>query len=457
MLETLLPEARAHYRRNFALGVANGAIFALAEALQDPTLVLSVFIHRLTGSSLLVGLLMPLSVGGWYLPQLLLSGRVQASPRKMPYYRSSGVGRIVANVGLALSALLVRDPRLLVLLLFLMVATNTLSGGMSGLAFTSIVGKVIPSRRRGRFFALRLFIGGALVFAGSLLARRLLAEPPGFAFPINYAVLFGISAAAVIVSFFCLSAVREPADLSVRPRVGVLAQLRRAADLPKRNRSYRGFLIARSCLMLAEVAAPFYIIYAGERFGVPESLAGTYLLVAALANMASTYLWARVSDNVGNRDVLRLAAAGGALSTGTGARGGSAARRIVRWRRHRRLRRPLRLTGRLPHRHVHRRHQLPARCLPHRRPYYLHWPDQHPGRSCLACHCCWRCSHRAGRLQPALRPGARALPHRGDRDHPGWRTAHRARARLRGAAYRRPPRALGVRRVHPVHRVHSVH
>ncbi|MHB0875518.1 MAG: MFS transporter [Anaerolineae bacterium] len=312
-IESLHPEARRHYRRNFALGVANGAIYAVAEALQDPTLVLSVFISRLTGSVILVGLLMPLCIGGWYLPQLLFSGRVQASPTKMRYYHSSGVARVLANTGLVVVALWVRQPGLLAALVFLLIAANALSGGLSGLAFTNTVGKVIPSRRRGRFFGLRAFFGGMLVFVGSLLARHLLTEPPGLAFPTNYAVIFGIAAAAVLLSFLCFATVREHADEVLPPRVGVREQLRRAAELPRRSPAFRNFLVTRCCLMFVEVAAPFYIIYAHGRFGVPVAMTGTYLVVSAVANIISTYAWSRVSDNSGNRATLRLACVVGGL------------------------------------------------------------------------------------------------------------------------------------------------
>jgi hypothetical protein len=312
-VESLHPEARQHFRRNFALGVANGAIYAVAEAMQDASLVLSVFISRLTGSVLLVGLLMPISIGGWYLPQLLFSGRMQAAPRKMPFYRTSGVARVLANAGLVVAALWVRQPGLLAAMVFLCIASNALAGGLSGLAFTNTVGKVIPSRRRGRYFGLRAFFGGILVFASSLLARHLLTEPAGLAFPRNYAVIFAIAAAAVLLSFLCFVGVREHADEALPPRLGVLEQLRRAATLPRQSAAFRDFLIARSCLMFVEVASPFYIIYAQGRFGVPVAMAGTYLLVAATANVVSTYVWGRVSDNVGNRATLRLACLVGGL------------------------------------------------------------------------------------------------------------------------------------------------
>ena len=59
-----------HLRRNFALGVVNGALYIVAESLIDPALVLTWFLARLSASNLLIGLVVPLRDAGWFLPQL---------------------------------------------------------------------------------------------------------------------------------------------------------------------------------------------------------------------------------------------------------------------------------------------------------------------------------------------------------------------------------------------------
>src|SRR5438046_1980390 len=56
-IEGLAPEAALHARRNFRLGVINGVMFTLVDALISPGFVLAVFVNRLGGSNLLVGLI----------------------------------------------------------------------------------------------------------------------------------------------------------------------------------------------------------------------------------------------------------------------------------------------------------------------------------------------------------------------------------------------------------------
>jgi predicted MFS family arabinose efflux permease len=176
------------------------------------------------------------------------------------------------------------------------------------------VGKTIPSRMRGRYYAWRIFTGGLLALGASYIVRYVLGGGGGLAFPRNYGLLFMIGAIGISTGMGAFAFVREPADDRVRPPASVWAQLCRAWALPARDANYRGFLAGRLCLMLAEVAAPFYIIYARSAFGLPDTVVGTYILVGTLANIASTYAWGRISDTAGNRRVLLRASALGALA-----------------------------------------------------------------------------------------------------------------------------------------------
>jgi hypothetical protein len=302
----LQPLARQHLKRNFNLGVLNGALFAFGDALQDANLVMSVFIYRLTGSSVLVGLLQPVRLGGWYLPQLFVSGRMQGARRKLPYYQLGTLFRATASIGVGLSVLLVHDPRVLVPLVFLLLATFSLSGGLSGIAYADLVAKTIPPRRRGSFAAWRIFTGGLLALAGSFVVRYLIGGGHGIAFPANFGLLLLLGSFGIASGMAAFVFIIEPPDTSVPPRVSIPAQLSRSGALLRRNSDYRYFLLARILLMLSEVAAPFYIIYGKLTLGLPDSIAGTYLMVGTAANILSTSTWGRISDGIGNRTVLLL-------------------------------------------------------------------------------------------------------------------------------------------------------
>ena len=83
-------------RRNYRLGVANGVLYALGDALSSANLVLALLVRQLGGSLALVGLLPALQTGGFLLPQLLVGGQLQAMPHKLPLYRRATVARTIA-------------------------------------------------------------------------------------------------------------------------------------------------------------------------------------------------------------------------------------------------------------------------------------------------------------------------------------------------------------------------
>src|SRR6187455_1076552 len=101
----LVPEAALHATFNFRMGVLNGVMFTLVEALIAPSLVLAWFVSRLGGPNILVGLLPAILAGGWFLPQLLVASRVQGLPRVMFWYRRVGVLRTICMAMLGFSAL----------------------------------------------------------------------------------------------------------------------------------------------------------------------------------------------------------------------------------------------------------------------------------------------------------------------------------------------------------------
>src|SRR5688572_1399391 len=138
--------------RNFRLGVLNGLWFTVADRLMDPTLVLAAFVSVLTPSPLWLGLIIPITEGGWFLPQLLMSGYLQSQPLKIVLYRQVALVRVGLWTLMAAAPFLLPDPRWLLPAFLITYTLTCLSSGISGLSFMEIVGKTIPPRRRGVFF-----------------------------------------------------------------------------------------------------------------------------------------------------------------------------------------------------------------------------------------------------------------------------------------------------------------
>ena len=313
MAHTINATAQRHLRRNFSFGVLNGVFFNFFSALLDPSLVLSWFVSQLTTSNFLIGLIVPIQGGGWFLPQLVISSYLQRRQRKLPFYaRVAGV-RVAIWGLMTLAVFLIEDPAVLLVVFFTLLAAYSLAAGLAGICFIDIVAKAIPSTRRGAFFGWRRFLGGCLARGGSLLVKYILDEGRGLTFPDNYAILFLLSFFILCVAMACFILIVEPLEPVSKKRVTLGRQFRRALDLPRRDTNYRRFLTMRLLLMAAEIATPFYIVYAKRALSVSVGMVGVYLTGSTLASFASNLLWGRISDRRGNKLLLILSSALGLL------------------------------------------------------------------------------------------------------------------------------------------------
>ncbi len=307
MASTLNAVARRHLRRNFSLGVINGALFNLASSLLDPSLVLTWLASQLTSSNFLIGLVMPISQGGWFLPQLLISGYLQGRKRKLPLYVAMSAPRALCWALMALALFLITDKAVLLILFYTLLTVYSLGGGVAGLSFMDVVAKAIPSTRRGTFFGWRRFLGGILALGGSLVVRYVLDERWGLAFPHNFGVLFFLAFLTMSGAMISFGLFVEPVEPVLNQSVALLGQMRRALRLPRRDANYGCFLGARLLATAAGMATPFYIVYAKRVLGVSAGMVGVYLTCATLAGIASTLVWGQISDQRGNRGLILLA------------------------------------------------------------------------------------------------------------------------------------------------------
>jgi MFS family permease len=307
--------ARRHLRRNFALGLLNGALFRLTDALVSPSLVLPLFVNHLTEAHFLIGLIQPIMQGGWFFPQLVISRYVQHRPRKKGFYTAAAGVRLLSwgLLTLAIFVLGETNPGLLLVTFFALLTSYSLGAGVGGLPFMDIVGKAIPARRRGLFFGARNFLGGSLAFGAGFLVKQILGEEEGFPFPINYGFLFAISLVMFGLAFFLFAQVVEPVEPVRHQEVHLFQHLGRALELVRQDPNYRRFLILRWALNAAGMAAPFYIVYAKQVLGVPTGMVGIYISAMSLVGVASNLLWARLSDRRGNKLVIQVSTLTGLL------------------------------------------------------------------------------------------------------------------------------------------------
>ncbi len=304
-----------HVRWNFTLNVLDGALFSFGLSFASAATVLPVFVQRLGGSDVAVGLIPVVWAVGLNLPQLLIANYAQqVASKKRLLLVTSLVQRLPWLLLAAGTVLVVRggaSPAGLALF-FTAFALAAVGGSINMPVWFDFVAKVTPVRMRGRLFAVRAVVGSLLGIVGGLGVTWVL---DAVAYPFNFALLFGLAFVAMMASYGTLTLLREGERDVPRRRIEYGLFLRLLPRILRRNRNYRNFLIGDALFVVASVSSAFFTVDAIAQFGLPESVAGRFTVVMASASVVASPLFGYLGDRHGHRLNLVLGAGMAAMAS----------------------------------------------------------------------------------------------------------------------------------------------
>jgi MFS family permease len=300
--------ARKHFRRNFLWGISNGVLFHFAWAFTNTSTVLPLFISKLTGSQILIGLASTLEALGWFLPQIAIAAVTMHRKDQMPVYIRAAFLRGGSFLLFAILIFLLgqENPSSLLVIFFILFSLYSFGGGMAGVSFMDIVGKTIPENKRGSFFGARKLVGGGLAALGGLLIQRILILHD---FPQNFGTLFLIASVLIILALLSVCFMRETPNPSRPERQSIKENMLLGFRITKKDKNFRIFLLTRLAIGFYVMGLPFYIIYAKTHLAIPTSMAGMFLTVQMVGYLSSNLLWGYLSNRGKNRLVLMISAA----------------------------------------------------------------------------------------------------------------------------------------------------
>ena len=164
--------------------------YALAISLVSQEAIMPLLVSELTDSTIAVGLIPAIFSLSFLLPQLFVANHAERLPRKLPFVLlGSGLLQRLPYplIGVALLLFALEAPGLALLLFFIGIATAAFGGGIVTPAWFSMIGVVVPTRRRGIFFGLA--DGGGLLMGviGAYFVGRVLDSVD---YPGSFALLF---------------------------------------------------------------------------------------------------------------------------------------------------------------------------------------------------------------------------------------------------------------------------
>jgi len=286
-------------------GLWHWVFLTLGVSLTQPTTVISAFVADLTGSTIWVGGLSTILMVAAVLPQLFVARLIEPRPRKMPYLLTAIYLRVVSWGILATSIYYFggQDPKVLVGILVGMLIIFYMGGGLGGIPYTDIIGKIIPPDKRGAFYGGRGVLAGPLSVGAAFLARQILAKVP---YPDNYALLFGIAAVGLMISSIGFWVIKEPESETARKKP--LSWPAFLQQLTAASRKIKSLITSQLLTGFSLMVLPFYVVYAREQLGAPTDAVGWFLMAQVLGGSLSNLAWARIVDTKGSRRMLNVCA-----------------------------------------------------------------------------------------------------------------------------------------------------
>ncbi len=299
---------------NFSVNVLDNMFFALAISLVSQETIMPLLVSQLTDSTIAIGLIPAVFSLLYLLPQLFIAQYSQRLARKLPFILlwNGLLQRLpYPAIGLALLLFAVDAPGIALALFFLGIATAAFGGGIVTPAWLTMIGKVVPLRRRGIFFGIADGGGLLMGIVGAYFVGRIL---DAVAYPGNFSLLFLIACLPLAISWICLALTREPASEPAKESAPLRLYLRRLPLILRQHANFRRFLAGYGLLKLSMMAVGFFIIFGDRRFGFSGADIGLInaLFIGSQALMRLVFGW--LGDRWGHKRNLALSAACMALA-----------------------------------------------------------------------------------------------------------------------------------------------
>ncbi len=296
----------ADYRRNFAGGLIHGVFFQLSEAFSNINTVLPSFVATLTGSTVVIGLMVVAQQLGQVIPQMFTAYHVEDHRYEKPIlmwiitmrWLSWGLLAVVTAM------LALEMPDLVLILLVALFAAFSLAGGVGSVVYADVFAKAIPTERRGRFAGWKQLIGYALAIGAGWIVAWILSDTARIPYPMNYGLIFALAAVFLLIAFIGIVIVKEPPSTHGRQTESFAASVRRAGHLTMVNRNFRRLIAARGLTAVLVMSAPFFVLFALDDIGVSQAAVGIYLAAQMMGAALSNLLWGYLGDRFGNRSVI---------------------------------------------------------------------------------------------------------------------------------------------------------
>jgi len=299
-----------HFRRNAIAFIGEGSLFGLGLLFASTTTILPGFVSRLTGSAVLVGLIISLTEGAWRMPQLFFANWIGHKPRKKPYLTIVGLfARPVYLVyALALALGIARNPTVALVVFFVLHTMMYTGLAVDTIVWWDVLAKAVPARRRGRVLGTSAVLRGGIAVVAGLFISYLFGDS-GPAFPTNYAISLAGAGAFFMLSLGSWMLVAEPEEPIATARTPWPAYFREVRGILRSDTGMRRLLLVRLLAGFNGFALGFYVLFGINELGLTGAMIGVFAAVQTIGGILSGILFGWISERFGNHRVIQTATA----------------------------------------------------------------------------------------------------------------------------------------------------
>jgi len=289
-------------KHNYYSFLIHAVFLSLAKNFMDIDTIIPSMLIESGGSSMHIGALTAIMLGGASFTQLFFSPYLQNKSFKKNCLLFGINSRIASLIGLSLlfffSVLFSGDAR--ILFIFILITIFSFSGAFANISYTDILGKSVLPDSRKSFFSISHVLTGSGVLISAFFARRVLMSRQ---FPENYTFMLLIAAVFLGLASIGFWRIKETVASGYKIK-GLKAFLNAVRGEIRSNSKLRYYLGFVNTLGISVTIFPFLILYAKESFQVGSSEIGRFLIFKVTGVVLTGMLLFFVSKRIRYRYLL---------------------------------------------------------------------------------------------------------------------------------------------------------
>jgi len=275
-------------KHNYYAFLWHAVFLALAKNFMDVDTIIPAMMVDAGGSSLQVGILTTIMLGGGNFAQLFFASFLNNQSSKKGYLLGGINVRIFALSGIALLFYFSShvSEYFIIWFIFILISLFSFSGAFANINYVDILGKSVLQKKRKSFFSIKQIISSIFVFLSAFLARIVLSE---YGYPINYATLFFI--AAVLLGIASLGFWRIKEISASKSKIdGLVKFIHIIIREIRTNKKFKNYVFLVNTQGISLILMPFLILYAKKSFNAGGQDIGNFLLLKVIGGIITSSL-----------------------------------------------------------------------------------------------------------------------------------------------------------------------